>query len=168
MSGIVQLLAEHGLMLLGGATALLLAGAVAALVVRSPVHRQRICELSVLATLAWVGLAAIPLPRVKFEHAGVRPLGWSFGEDGNFARGDGHSRGIDRQAPAGGSAHTRRDGVCRAIERSTSFHCAGGSAGARLCRGGCGLRGVVDAGSFAIVADGPPLRGGTAACAAKG
>ena len=67
MSAIIQLLAEHGLMLLGGATALLLLGTGAALCVRSPVHRQRLCKLSIVATLTWIVLAAVPLPRMNIE-----------------------------------------------------------------------------------------------------
>jgi len=73
MSAIVQLLAKNGLMLLGGATVLLLAGALAAMVVRSPVVRQRICELSLLATGVWVVLACVPLPRVAWERAEIKP-----------------------------------------------------------------------------------------------
>src|SRR4051794_21759699 len=67
MSAITQSLANHGAMLLSGATALLLAGGFAVALLRSPVLRQRICELSLVATLAWVVLASIPMPRVGWE-----------------------------------------------------------------------------------------------------
>jgi hypothetical protein len=67
MSGAIAFLAEHGLMLLGGVTALLLAGvAVAGVARRSPVVRQRVCELSVGAGMVWLVLACVPMPRVGF------------------------------------------------------------------------------------------------------
>lgn len=74
MSAIIQLLALHGFMLLSGATALMLVGAGAAFFVRSPVHRQRVCELCIVASLAWIVLAAVPLPRMNIErHQATAP-----------------------------------------------------------------------------------------------
>jgi beta-lactamase regulating signal transducer with metallopeptidase domain len=67
MSEPIQFLTQHGPMLIMGITALLLVGAMATAVLRSPVHRLRVCELSVLATLAWVVLACIPLPRLTWH-----------------------------------------------------------------------------------------------------
>ena len=63
MANVLGFLAEHGLMLLAGVTALLSAGAIAAAMQRSPIHRQRLGELSILCTLLWLALACIPLPR---------------------------------------------------------------------------------------------------------
>jgi beta-lactamase regulating signal transducer with metallopeptidase domain len=60
----VDALTRHGAMLLGGATALLVAGYVAMrLLGRAPVHRQRLGELTIGVTCLWLALAAIPLPR---------------------------------------------------------------------------------------------------------
>src|SRR3989442_263311 len=63
MSGLNAYLAEHGVMLLSGVTALLVTGVFGTAIVRSPLHRQRICELTVLATVMWIVLACVPLPR---------------------------------------------------------------------------------------------------------
>lgn len=71
MSAVLKMLTENGLMLLEGVTAWLLAGSLAAMVIRSPVHRQRVCELSVLAALAWIVLAIIPMPRFALKTKGV-------------------------------------------------------------------------------------------------
>src|SRR3954463_3357230 len=66
MRGVLQSLADNGPMLLTGVTALLLAGALLAAACRSPLHRQRICEFSTLAALAWALLACFPLPRIQW------------------------------------------------------------------------------------------------------
>jgi beta-lactamase regulating signal transducer with metallopeptidase domain len=65
MSAPADFLAEHGLMLICGVTALLSAGAVALAMQRSPAHRQRLGEIVVAAALLWIILACIPLPRWK-------------------------------------------------------------------------------------------------------
>ena len=58
---LIQFLATHGLMLLGGSTALMSAGAVALAAQRSPAHRQRLGELTLLCTLLWSICACVPL-----------------------------------------------------------------------------------------------------------
>lgn len=62
MTAAGELLAR-GPMLLLGATALLATGAAAVLLARSPIHRQRLAEMTVAAVLVWAALACIPLPR---------------------------------------------------------------------------------------------------------
>src|SRR5687768_14910530 len=72
MGGVaVEFLCANGAMLLGGVTALLLAGCVGALLCRSPLHRQRVCELSLLASIAWAVVACVPLPRWDWERKPV-------------------------------------------------------------------------------------------------
>jgi hypothetical protein len=73
MTRVIAFLVEHGAMLATGATVLLLLGTLATLLARAPLHRQRIGEMSVLATLAWLVLACLPLPRVGFHRAADRP-----------------------------------------------------------------------------------------------
>ena len=73
MMRVVAFLVEHGAMLATGATVLLLLGTLATLLARAPLHRQRIGEMSVLATLVWVVLACLPLPRVGFTRPADRP-----------------------------------------------------------------------------------------------
>ena len=60
---LVGFLADHGGTLLLGATALLGGGALAARLQRSPVHRQRLGELTVASTMLWLALACVPMPR---------------------------------------------------------------------------------------------------------
>ena len=64
MSQLTAFLRAHGLMLATGITPLLLAGVLLATIVRSPVLRQRICELTVVAAIVWAVLAILPLPRL--------------------------------------------------------------------------------------------------------
>ena len=64
------LLADHGVMLLAGTTAFLGAGVVAVRLQRSPVHRQRIAELTIACTLAWLILACVPMPRLEWNWPG--------------------------------------------------------------------------------------------------
>ena len=59
----VAFLTAHGGLMLIGVTALLGGGAVAARMQRSPLHRQRLCELTVAATVVWVVLACVPMRR---------------------------------------------------------------------------------------------------------
>jgi hypothetical protein len=66
MAAFNSFLAEHGPMLLVGVTALLTTGCVAAAACRSPLHRQRISELSLIVAIAWALLACIPLPRADW------------------------------------------------------------------------------------------------------
>ena len=59
-----DLLTEHGLVLCNGVSALLAIGALVILATRrSPIHRQRICELTVAAAMLWSVLVLLPLPR---------------------------------------------------------------------------------------------------------
>src|SRR5689334_20045080 len=70
MDAVLRFLAENGAMLLAGVTAFLALGCLAAAAAcRSPAHRQRICELALLATVGWAVLACIPLPRVGWSTA---------------------------------------------------------------------------------------------------
>jgi hypothetical protein len=64
---VVSFLARHGGMLLAGSTLLLALGGLGTLLHRSPVHRQRVGELTVLAVLLWIVLACVPLPRVAVD-----------------------------------------------------------------------------------------------------
>ena len=78
MNALVGFLGSHGLMLLAGASALLVAGALAASAQRSPIHRQRLGELSLLCTLLWLVLACVPLPRwiaIKPADSPAAPVG---------------------------------------------------------------------------------------------
>jgi len=59
----LQFLASHGPMLLAGVSGLLAAGAIAAAAQRSPIHRQRLGEMTIACTLGWLMMACIPLPR---------------------------------------------------------------------------------------------------------
>ena len=63
--GLRGLLAAQGVVLLAGVTGFLAAGAVAVRLQRSPIHRQRLADLTVACTLAWLVLACVPLPRLS-------------------------------------------------------------------------------------------------------
>ncbi len=63
MTGLITFLADHGLMLLAGSTGLLAVATLAAGVVHSPAHRQRIAEFGIAAAIIWTVLACLPLPR---------------------------------------------------------------------------------------------------------
>jgi beta-lactamase regulating signal transducer with metallopeptidase domain len=70
----VDFLAAHGGVLLAGGTALLAGGAAAARLQRSPVHRQRLCELAIASTVLWLALASVPMRRwLRPERPTVRP-----------------------------------------------------------------------------------------------
>jgi hypothetical protein len=91
VTGPGEFLAAHGPMLLIGATALLSGGTIAIILQRSPIHRQRIAELTLICVPVWAALACIPLPRwstpdrtapatparASIDHAGVKPPGTS-------------------------------------------------------------------------------------------
>lgn len=64
MSPLLQLLADHALVLLAGSTTLLALGCGGMAGLRSPAHRQRLGELTVAGVLIWLVLALVPLPRV--------------------------------------------------------------------------------------------------------
>jgi hypothetical protein len=73
-----DLLADHGLVLLGGVSAFLAAGVVAIRLQRSPLHRQRLGELTILCSLVWLVLACVPLPRLAstwWDRAEATPAG---------------------------------------------------------------------------------------------
>ena len=63
MTPMIDLLTDHGPMLLAGSSVLLGIGAVAMLVFGRPVERQRLGEFTLAATIAWLLLACVPLPR---------------------------------------------------------------------------------------------------------
>ncbi len=65
MTRTVELLAQHGHVFLLGVTILLALGLVAVLISRAPIHRQRLGEFTIAATLLWLALAAVPLPRFR-------------------------------------------------------------------------------------------------------
>ena len=64
MNTIVLFLAEHGLILLAGATSLLAVGCLGTAFQRPPVQQQRAGELAVLGILLWFVSAVVPLPRL--------------------------------------------------------------------------------------------------------
>lgn len=64
MTDVLQLFAENALLLVGGVTLLLALGCGAVLLCKSPVHRQRIAELTTAGVLSWTVLALFPLPRL--------------------------------------------------------------------------------------------------------
>lgn len=67
MNALLGFLVEHGLVLVIGTTAVLALGVVVMTCQRSPVHRQRVGELTVAAWLVWVVLTCVPLPRMSFD-----------------------------------------------------------------------------------------------------
>jgi hypothetical protein len=69
MNALIEFLTANGMMLVEGATVLLLLAAGAVLVTRSPVHRQRLCEAGVFACAVWLVLACVPMRRAPW---GVR------------------------------------------------------------------------------------------------
>lgn len=72
MNDALDFLARHALDLAAGTTVLLAAAALAAAWYRSPLHAQRLCEAGLLAALAFVGLALLPLPRPLADWAAWR------------------------------------------------------------------------------------------------
>lgn len=76
-------------MLLIGATALLSGGMISVCLQRSPIHRQRIAELTLICVMVWAALACVPMPRwsapvdvapaaparFSIDHGGVKPSG---------------------------------------------------------------------------------------------
>ncbi len=64
MNDLLMLLAENALLLVAGTTLLLSLGCGAAMLCKSPVHRQRIAELTIAGVLGWMVLALLPLPRL--------------------------------------------------------------------------------------------------------
>ncbi len=71
MNASVDLLAEHGLTLLAGATGLMAVACLAVVAQSAPIHRQRIAEASILTLLVWLVVALIPLPRVSLASLAV-------------------------------------------------------------------------------------------------
>lgn len=63
MTDLLGFLVRHGVVLLAGVTLLLGCGALGMCFSRAPAQRQRLGELTVLATLVWLPLACLPLPR---------------------------------------------------------------------------------------------------------
>ncbi|QDU44963.1 BlaR1 peptidase M56 [Symmachiella dynata] len=63
MNETLHFLEIHGGMLITGASALLAVGGVALLLHRAPINRQRAGELTIVAVMAWMIIACIPLPR---------------------------------------------------------------------------------------------------------
>ena len=73
MIDLLRLLAQNALLLVAGTTLLLALGCGAAALSRSPVHRQRIAELTIAGVLAWLMLALFPLPRMLPDYLSVAP-----------------------------------------------------------------------------------------------
>jgi beta-lactamase regulating signal transducer with metallopeptidase domain len=63
MNDFLDAIVSNAIVLLAGATLLLTAGCLAVAAHRSPVHRQRLAESAIAATLIWAILAVTPLPR---------------------------------------------------------------------------------------------------------
>lgn len=63
MNALLGQLVEHGSLFLVVSTILLAAGCAVISLTRSPAHRQRTAELTLLVMLAWMALACCPLPR---------------------------------------------------------------------------------------------------------
>ena len=63
MNETLHFLETHGGMLITGASALLVVGGAALLLHRAPINRQRAGELTIIAVMAWMLIACIPLPR---------------------------------------------------------------------------------------------------------
>jgi beta-lactamase regulating signal transducer with metallopeptidase domain len=63
MNDLINAIVSNGTALLVGATLLLTFGCLAVAAHRSPVHRQRLAEFAIAATLIWLILAVTPLPR---------------------------------------------------------------------------------------------------------
>lgn len=97
MSRLVELLMLHGATLLAGATLLLALGSVANLVLRAPIHRQRISELTVMGILIWLLLACVPLRRPAMELFRQQLGSDRFGRDFRDARIDASTE--DRPVP---------------------------------------------------------------------
>ena len=70
---VVTWLAEYGAVFIAGSTVILGCGSLVVLCSRAPVHRQRVAELAVLATLVWAAVAAIPMPRITAGDATLPP-----------------------------------------------------------------------------------------------
>ncbi|MFN0017859.1 MAG: M56 family metallopeptidase [Pirellulaceae bacterium] len=64
MNELLLLIAQNAVLLSVGTTLLLSLGSVAVWFCKSPVHRQRISELTIAGVLAWIVLALFPLPRL--------------------------------------------------------------------------------------------------------
>jgi beta-lactamase regulating signal transducer with metallopeptidase domain/biotin carboxyl carrier protein len=63
MTPMIELLTDYGGMLLAGSSVLLGIGTIATAIFGRPVLRQRLGELALAATMAWLLLACVPLPR---------------------------------------------------------------------------------------------------------
>lgn len=75
MNDAVRLLALHGPLLVAGVTMLLTLGCLFMAVTSSPAHRRTVGELTIVAALAWAGLAWAPLPRLlSFPRYSSAPL----------------------------------------------------------------------------------------------
>jgi beta-lactamase regulating signal transducer with metallopeptidase domain len=63
MNQLYTFLIENGLMLLLGTTVIMLIGTLLSFCFRAPIYKQRTTEFTILASLLWLGLACVPLPR---------------------------------------------------------------------------------------------------------
>ncbi|MGI8982081.1 MAG: M56 family metallopeptidase [Pirellulaceae bacterium] len=68
MNDLLLLIAQNAVLLVAGSTLLLSLGCGAVLLCKSPIHRQRISELTIAGVLGWMVLALFPLPRLLPEH----------------------------------------------------------------------------------------------------
>lgn len=69
MSGLTGFLTAHGTVLLLGSSILLVLGALAVTLARSPIRRLRFGELTMLVFLVWAVCAVIPMPRLQLDFA---------------------------------------------------------------------------------------------------
>lgn len=109
MTQIVELVADHGGLLLAGTTLLLGLTVLALRLSGSPVHRQRLGEIALAATLLWALLACVPLPRFEISKlAGRLPIDFIRGDATPWAArrrpaaGDPLISALGNQAPAAG------------------------------------------------------------------
>jgi beta-lactamase regulating signal transducer with metallopeptidase domain/multidrug resistance efflux pump len=75
MGQVVELVTRLGPELLVGSTVLLAAGSAAVALARAPAKRQRIGEIAMAATLLWIALAVVPLPRIGWPLSSLRGAG---------------------------------------------------------------------------------------------
>lgn len=73
MNALLPLLAQCAVLLVSGSTVLLALGCGAVMLCKSPVHRQRISELTIVGVLVWMVLAMFPLPRLLPESWSAKP-----------------------------------------------------------------------------------------------
>ncbi|MBC7855191.1 MAG: M56 family metallopeptidase, partial [Pirellulaceae bacterium] len=73
MNDLLLLIAQNAVLLVAGSTLLLSLGCGAVLLCKSPVHRQRISELTIAGVMGWMVLALFPLPRLLPDYFTAKP-----------------------------------------------------------------------------------------------